>query len=161
MAVMDGCKHLHNGHIWPEVAPGSIKNGRAMVGWPPNRRSDMTEIDASRKSDEIVAREAMGEKPAEGAKYYPQREGWVWTKWAGGGMIEYFWPPPYTTEIAVTWQVVEKMEALGFINWVLDRSPDSYDFYAESSGAEINGSGATASLAICRAALKVVRDSID
>lgn len=129
------------------------------------------EIDASRKSDEIVAREVMGEEPPEAAEYYEQRKEWVWweqDRYSDGdysrGLTEYSWPPPYTTNIVVAWQVLERLRELSK-KCVLVEASCNPDEYLCTLGCHYRGqwfetfraSAEAAPLAICRAALGMAR----
>lgn len=91
----------------------------------------------SEVTDELVAREVMGLVP------------------------RYWTIHPFTTDIASAWQVVERMEALGY-QWIADRWEEgpigwTFDKCVDGRLSSGHGHADSAPAAICAAALAAVR----
>ena len=101
---------------------------------------EIDKMEAGRKMDMLVAEKVMGWK----------RHG---TDIAASN------PFPYSTSISAAWEVVEKMEKDGF-NFFIESCKPAYDWWAQfaprNKDTEFHSEAPTASLAICRAALKTV-----
>ena len=129
----------------------------------------MGELVAGRAADGVVAITVMGEKPPEQAKYYEKRKEWAWTEQDRGSdgsylrsVTEYFWPQPYTTNIAAAWEVVEKLWDENFhVQFLIRHQITAGRWLAQfptRGGSEnyVEAVAETAPLAICRAAVKAV-----
>ena len=84
----------------------------------------------------------------------------------GSGYIKVY-PPPYSTDIAAAWLVVEKMQELGYPVLRLssgDSLGDKWQFHCSDAWRQVSheedkdffANADTAPLAICRAALKAL-----
>jgi hypothetical protein len=107
-----------------------------------------TELVAGRELDALVAERVMGWVQEE-----PQPHP------VNSFAIYFGGPPPYSTDIAAAWQVVERMReqeysiALDSDTWL--KHPYAVHFIGGNSGC-VSCTADTAPLAICRAALKAV-----
>jgi hypothetical protein len=107
----------------------------------------MTDMEAGRELDALVAEKVMG---------WPIKHG----NWSGPIHAEYAWRiPEYSTDIAAAHCVIEKIMKTHFM-YSLNASHESghWCVFYPSEGAPVEGEYAnTAALAICRAALATVR----
>lgn len=124
-------------------------------------RKEIMQLNAGREIDIIVAEQVMGwQIETDAAKlkqlnrYIAQKAGDCWWRTPEGG-----WscdPPPYSSEIAATWKVVERMKATGRFLFLFQGPAGNKVAFAESLASdpdyitERNLTGA-----ICKAALMV------
>lgn len=130
---------------------------------------------AGRELDALVAKQVM-ELPDVGRYSRQSMESIEWTHhgWNSDGYDYYYWlddeynplrsVPPYSTDIAAAWQIVEKLKAIDvefslyYREW--DGGRDEAHRWSAwfREGAEYQVYAPTAPLAICRAALLAVNE---
>jgi hypothetical protein len=124
-------------------------------------RKEITQLSSGRETDIIVAEQVMGwqvetdeVKLKQLNRYISQKAGDRWWRTPEGG-----WrcdPPAYSSEIAATWKVVERMKAKGRFLFLFQGPAGNKVAFAESLASnpdyiiERNLTGA-----ICKAALMV------
>ncbi|HJQ27200.1 MAG TPA: hypothetical protein VKA60_25150 [Blastocatellia bacterium] len=124
-------------------------------------RNEIMQLDNGRETDIIVAEQVMGwqvetdtAKLEQLNRYISQKAGDRWWRTPEGG-----WccdPPAYSSEIAATWKVVERMKSQGRFLFLFQGSAGNKVAFAESLASNpdyITGRNLTG--AICKAALMV------
>lgn len=101
----------------------------------------------SREIDALIAERVM-EYPVKHRKT-PVSDYWV--------CILHTWIklPPYSTDIAAAWEVVEKINLLGERGWLRKESGGGWEYYEYEYDFEPVITADTAPMAICLAALKL------
>lgn len=131
---------------------------------PNVRIEDVEKMEAGSELDRLVAEHIMqwtrGPDPSpmmEGAECWLDNKGkpiiWMPGGFAKGNVMEFLVTPPFSTDIATAWQVVEKLQKAC--------SSFQISIYDDSCRVDLNeftamwiiANAATAPLAICRAAL--------
>jgi hypothetical protein len=114
-------------------------------------------MNPGRELDALIAEKVMGWKPQHGIHLFPPTDEpnrKRYEKWNGETMITEI--PHYSTNIADTWLVVEKMKEQSFHMLILT-GPDKTEVQPVKPGLLIfTVTEKTPELAICKAALKAV-----